>query len=104
MIRYFSLNNEEIDSPIRVFTQFDYHATMYIDRLSRNAILGDGVKRMSNLINKFSQFFGSRDLSAYPELFDKKENTDLSYKLVTASNSVFYDTAVHTSTINWKEI
>ena len=60
---------------------------------------------MNNFVYKFSQFFGSKDLSSYPELYNKKEvELDLNYKIMTASNAVFYDNSVHAETIDWKEI
>jgi hypothetical protein len=60
---------------------------------------------MNSFVNKFSQFFGSKDLSNYPELYNKKEvNHDLNYRILTASNAVFYDNSIHANTIDWKEI
>ena len=59
---------------------------------------------MNNFIYKLNHLFVSRDLSDYPELYNKKDNSDLSYRLLSASNAVFYDNSVHTDTIDWKEI
>ena len=59
---------------------------------------------MSNFINKLNNLFINRNLSDYPELFDKGDHDNLNFRLVSASYSVFYDARVHDDTIDWRQI
>jgi hypothetical protein len=60
---------------------------------------------MNNFMNKISHYLGQKNMSHYPELYDKKNyTTDLSYTIAVASTAVIYETHNVPDSINWKLI
>jgi hypothetical protein len=56
-------------------------------------------------MNKISHYLGQKNMSHYPELYDKKNyTTDLSYTIAVASTAVIYETYNVPDSINWKLI
>jgi hypothetical protein len=52
------------------------------------------LNKMNKIMNYFSQQFGAKNLSHYPELY-VKTNRDLNYTIALSTSAVFYDD--HTS-------
>ena len=48
---------------------------------------------MNKIVNRISEFFGTKDISSYPELYYKQER-DLSIDIMKANSSVFHDSGL----------
>lgn len=60
---------------------------------------------MNNFVNKVSQYLGHKDLTHYPELYQKSNhNNDLAYSITLANYAVLYDSVRTPRSLNWKLI
>jgi hypothetical protein len=75
---------------IRVFTQYDYHATMIIgrDKVTEKCPKEVGMSKIKKIV---SNYFVKDTIYNYPELFRKNHNQyrNLTYDIVWASSPLF---------------
>jgi hypothetical protein len=58
---------------------------------------------MNKIMNYFSQQFGKKDLTHYPELY-VKSNRSLNYSIALSTSAVFYDDHSTPRTLDWHSL